>query len=80
LTTLLGLCVAVPALASFFLFRNRIDEMVAEISLKAEAVLSPYKRSAGGPQKKAEAPAATPTRRPSRPAVPPVVSEREGGS
>jgi biopolymer transport protein ExbB len=79
-TTLLGLCVAVPALASFFLFRNRIDEMVAEISLKAEAVLSPYKRSTGGSQQKAEAPAASPTRRQSRPAVPPVVSEREGGS
>jgi biopolymer transport protein ExbB len=43
-TTLLGLSVAVPALASFFLFRNRIDEMVAETSLKAEAVLAPYKR------------------------------------
>lgn len=43
-TTLLGLSVAVPALGSFFLFRNRIDEMVAEASLKAEAVLAPYKR------------------------------------
>src|SRR5690606_27294316 len=79
-TTLLGLCVAVPALASFFLFRNRIDEMVAEIALKAEAILSPYKRSTAGPQKKTEAPAASPARRPARPSVPPVVSEREGGS
>ena len=43
-TTLLGLSVAVPALGSFFLFRNRIDEMVAETSLKAEVVLAPYKR------------------------------------
>lgn len=75
-TTLLGLCVAVPALASFFLFRNRIDEMVAEIALKAEAILSPYKRSTVGSPQKTEAPA----RRPSRPSVPPVVSEREAGS
>jgi biopolymer transport protein ExbB len=81
-TTLLGLCVAVPALASFFLFRNRIDEMVAEIALKAEAILSPYKRSTAG-SRTAETPppsAATPGRRTTRPAVPPIVSERERGS
>lgn len=75
-TTLQGLCVAVPALASFFMFRNRIDEMVAEVALKAEAILAPYKRSAAG-ARSAEVPAAAPGRRPSRPGVPPVVSERE---
>jgi len=78
-TTLLGLCVAVPALASFFLFRNRIDEMVAETSLKAEAVLSPYKRSAVGNQP-AEPPSPKAVRRKERPAVPPVAAEKESRS
>ncbi len=44
-TTLLGLGVAVPALASFAIFRNRIDELVAEASLMAEHVFVEVKRS-----------------------------------
>ena len=44
-TTLLGLGVAVPALASFAIFRNRIDELVAESSLLAEHVFLDFKRS-----------------------------------
>ena len=44
-TTLLGLAVAVPALASFAIFRNRIDELVAESSLLAEHVFLDFKRS-----------------------------------
>jgi biopolymer transport protein ExbB len=79
-TTLQGLCVAVPALASFFMFRNRIDEMVAEVALKAEAILAPYKRSAAGARTAEAAPPASAARRPARAAVPPVVSERESGS
>jgi biopolymer transport protein ExbB len=43
-TTLLGLSVAVPAVASFAIFRNRIDELVAESSLMAEHVFSDFKR------------------------------------
>lgn len=78
-TTLLGLCVAVPALASFFLFRNRIDEMVAETSLKAEAALSPYKRSAVG-SPSVEVPSPKAVRRSERPTVPPVVAEKESRS
>lgn len=45
ITTLLGLMVAVPALAAFAILRNRIDELVAETSLLAEHVFSTYKRS-----------------------------------
>lgn len=78
-TTLLGLCVAVPALASFFLFRNRIDEMVAEASLKAEAILSPYKRSLGDP-KVPDGSATRPSRASSRVQPPPVAREREAKS
>ncbi len=44
-TTLFGLSVAVPALASFSIFRNRIDELVAETSLLAEYVFSGWRRS-----------------------------------
>lgn len=44
-TTLMGLCVAVPALAGFAYFRNRIDELVAEAALTAEKVFADYKRS-----------------------------------
>ena len=43
-TTLLGLGVAVPALASFAIFRNRIDELVAESALTAEQVFTDFKR------------------------------------
>ena len=45
-TTLQGLCVAIPALAAFAHFRNRIDQLVADGSLTAEAVFSDYKRMA----------------------------------
>lgn len=44
-TTLLGLGVAVPALASFAFFRNRIDGLVAEASLTAEHVFADFKRT-----------------------------------
>ena len=43
-TTLLGLSVAVPALASYAIFRNRIEQLVAECSLMAEHMFSDFKR------------------------------------
>ena len=43
-TTMLGLTVAVPAFAGFAIFRNRIDELVAEASLTAEHVFADYRR------------------------------------
>jgi len=49
-TTLLGLGVAVPALTAFALFRNRIDEFVAEASLTAESVFGDYKRATMRPR------------------------------
>lgn len=88
-TTLLGLGVAVPALASFAIFRNRIDELVAEASLLAEHVFADFKRSLAARRKAArKGPAETPSsegansgseRRPDRPAQPrqPVTVERE---
>ena len=45
-TTLLGLGVAVPAVASFALLRNRIDELVAEAAGVAEHVFADLRRAA----------------------------------
>ena len=45
ITTLFGLLVAVPAVASFAYFRSRVDELVAETSLLAEHVFADYRRS-----------------------------------
>ena len=45
ITTLFGLSVTVPALASFAFFRNRIDELVAQSSLLAEHVFADFKHS-----------------------------------
>ena len=44
-TTLFGLCVAVPALAAYAWFRNRIEEYVAETTLMAEHLTTPLKRA-----------------------------------
>ncbi|MGH7127634.1 MAG: MotA/TolQ/ExbB proton channel family protein [Planctomycetaceae bacterium] len=44
-TTLFGLGVAVPAVAFFAWFRNRIDQFVAEGALLAEHVFADYKRT-----------------------------------
>ena len=47
-TTLMGLGVAVPALTAFAIFRNRIDELVAEASLTAEHAWAGFKRASLG--------------------------------
>ncbi|MCA9049975.1 MAG: MotA/TolQ/ExbB proton channel family protein [Planctomycetaceae bacterium] len=44
ITTLLGLCVAIPSLAAFAILRNRIDEFAAEATLLAEHVFADYRR------------------------------------
>lgn len=46
-TTLFGLCVAIPAMAAYAWFRNRIDEFVAEATLTAEQLMVPLKRALG---------------------------------
>lgn len=56
-TTFFGLCVAVPALAAYAWFRNKIDEMSSETTLLCEYLISPLRRAirekrrpgAGGP-------------------------------
>ena len=44
-TTLFGLIVAIPAIAAFGFFRNRIDELVAQTALTAEQIFADFKRS-----------------------------------
>ena len=53
-TTMMGLTVAVPAFAAFAIFRNRIDELVAEASLTAEHVFVDYRRDEARRKKKAK--------------------------
>ena len=79
-TTLLGLGVAVPALAAFAIFRNRIDELVAESSRMAEHAWAEFKRanlgrSSGQTRRKRE-PASPSTERQQERRVPPVAIER----
>ena len=49
-TTVEGLVVAIPSLAAFAVFRNRVDHLVAEAAYVAQHVLAPLKRPrAAGP-------------------------------
>lgn len=49
-TTVEGLLVAIPALAAFAFFRNKVDALIAEVALTSEKLLRPLKRElmAGG--------------------------------
>ncbi|MBI3465404.1 MAG: MotA/TolQ/ExbB proton channel family protein [Planctomycetes bacterium] len=44
ITTVAGLIVAIPALAAFAFFRNRVDQLVAEVTYMAQHVFTPLKR------------------------------------
>jgi biopolymer transport protein ExbB len=44
-TTVQGLVVAIPALSAFAYFRNRVDQMVAEIAYQAQHAMTPLKRA-----------------------------------
>ena len=43
-TTVAGLIVAIPALAAFAVFRNRVDQYVAEAAFQAQQVFGPLRR------------------------------------
>lgn len=45
ITTVLGLIVAIPSLAAFAWFRNRVDQLVAETSYTVQHVFAPIKRT-----------------------------------
>ena len=68
-TTVEGLIVAIPSLAAFAVFRNRVDHLVAEVTYVAQHVFSPLKRGrAAGPPRAVAMPKAPP-RGPSPPPV-----------
>jgi len=64
-TTVEGLIVAIPSLAAFAVFRNRVDQLVAEVSYVTQHVFAPLKRT-----RTKRSPKATP------PPTPPPVGER----
>ncbi len=47
-TTVGGLLVAIPSLAAFAIFRNRVDGLVAEVAYQAQHAMAPLKRADGG--------------------------------
>lgn len=55
-TTVEGLVVAIPALAVFAIFRNRIDGLIAEVAYVAQHVFAPLRRGAGSPRRPPTAP------------------------
>ena len=70
-TTVEGLIVAIPSLAAFAIFRNRVDHFVAEVTYAVQHVTAPMKRL----RAKQPRAAAPPQNVPPGPAPPPV----EGG-
>lgn len=44
-TTVGGLIVAIPALAAFAVFRNRVDQLIAETGQQSQVAISPLKRA-----------------------------------
>ena len=46
ITTVGGLIVAIPAIGAFAIFRNRIDQFVAEAAFSAQNVFAPLRRKA----------------------------------
>lgn len=53
-TTVEGLAVAIPALAVFAVFRNRVDQLIAEVAYLAQHVFGPLRRA--GSRRAAPAP------------------------
>jgi biopolymer transport protein ExbB len=76
-TTLFGLIVAIPAIAAFGFFRNRIDELVAQTALTAEQVFADFKRSLAL-HRREERRHAHATESPSPPVAPVVRRETRG--
>ncbi|MEX0866642.1 MAG: MotA/TolQ/ExbB proton channel family protein [Pirellulales bacterium] len=59
-TTVGGLLVAIPALSAFAIFRNRVDQLVAEGSYMALHVFAPLKRRRANPRRGTPTPPAPP--------------------
>ncbi len=64
ITTFWGLVVAIPALASYALIRNKIDALTSEGMLIAEQVIAPFKPTGPTPQPKPAAKQTPPSKNP----------------
>lgn len=60
-TTVGGLIVAIPSLGAFAIFRNRVDQLVAEAAYSAQHAFMPLKRRRSANIKSANAPPPPPT-------------------
>ncbi|MFW6125439.1 MAG: MotA/TolQ/ExbB proton channel family protein [Pirellulales bacterium] len=69
-TTVEGLIVAIPSLGAFAIFRNRVDQLVAEVAQSAQHAMRPLKRLRVA-TRSARSKAAAPSPPPSAPAGPP---------
>ncbi|MEX0728291.1 MAG: MotA/TolQ/ExbB proton channel family protein [Planctomycetaceae bacterium] len=79
-TTLEGLSVAIPALAFYAFFRNRVDELVARAARTAEHLFAEMRRRQHLERraaKGAQAAASAPPSSEHRPRIPPVALERD---
>ena len=61
-TTVGGLIVAIPSLGAFAIFRNRVDQFVAEVAYLAQQVFVPLKRRSGKTVRPGKSPPAPPAR------------------
>ena len=59
-TTVGGLIVAIPSLGAFAIFRNRVDQFVAEVAYLAQQVFVPLKRRSGKTVRSGKSPPAPP--------------------
>ncbi|MHC4179576.1 MAG: MotA/TolQ/ExbB proton channel family protein [Planctomycetota bacterium] len=59
-TTVEGLIVAIPSLAAFAVFRNRVDQLVAEVAYVTQHVVAPLKRGGTAGKPKGTSPPAPP--------------------
>lgn len=60
-TTVAGLLIAIPALGAFAVFRNRIDQIIAESAYLSQQIFSPIRRRANAGTFRAPSPPQTPT-------------------
>ena len=61
-TTVGGLVVAIPALAAYAIFRNRVDSLIAEVAYQSQNALMPIKRRPTSRTRVANNPAAMPAK------------------
>lgn len=59
-TTVAGLMIAIPSLGAFAIFRNRVDEFVADAAYVAQHAFTPLKRRDAGPRPASPAPGPPP--------------------